>query len=245
MNFMKPALRFTRRGPMVFCAAEQGGPSGSAANADAAAAAKTAAPAAATDGVVDYKAKLLALLGLDDTADDAAIDAKIAEWTDKMAKLPELETSAGNSATALEAANQELERIRGEYQVLFDQDQAAQKAKQEAEVDAIMEQFADRLTDDKAKARIRSILVSDREAGMEILNGLKKPETAAPAEGAGSGTPPSPQHDPNAAADAAMTQEEKITQQNALIKEIQKEGKFTDYESARAEARRRKPELFS
>lgn len=155
----------------------------------------------------DYKAKLLALLGLDDTADDAAIDAKAAEVQTTLAKVPELETTAagaGDASTKLQEANTELERVRGEYQALFDRDQAAQKAKQEAEVDAILEQYADRLTDEKAKARIRAILVSDREAGMEILNGLPVPGAAAssdtPTTAKKEAMPPAPKHDPAATA---------------------------------------------
>lgn len=165
---------------------------------------------------IDYKAKLLAHLGLDETADEAAIDAKAAEIKEAAGKVPDLETAAAgasDAATKLQAANEELERVRSEYQTLFERDQAAQKAAQEAEVDAILEQFADRLTDEKAKARIRAILVNDREAGMEILNGLAKP--AAPGEGGPEkekATPPAPKHDPENATAASQPTEEEIAQ---------------------------------
>lgn len=197
---------------MIFRQADTAAAAGNGGAVDQAAAdaAKAQADAAAAQPM-DYKAELLKLLGLDATADDAAIQAKVAEVQGTLTNVPALETAAagaGDAATKLAEANAELERVRGEYQALFDQDQAAQKQKAEAEVDAILEQFADRLTDEKAKARIRAILVSDREAGMEILNGL--PAAAAAPSGTQdekSATPPAPKHDPAATAQQASAQE--------------------------------------
>jgi hypothetical protein len=188
---------------MVFLAApnEGGGGGGDQAAADAAAAeaAKTEAEKAGTTQPVDYKAELLKLLGLDATADDAAIQAKATEVQATLAKVPDLETTAAgasDASTKLQEANTELERVRTEYQTLYDRDQAAQKQKAEAEVDAILEQYADRLTDEKAKARIRAILVSDREAGMEILNGLPAAAAAPSGTTEKKNEPPAPKHDP-------------------------------------------------
>ena len=208
---------------MFFMDADQGAPSGSAANTEAAPEKKSepAAPEKTdTETAIDHKAKLLALLGLDETADEAAIDAKCAEVTAALSKLPDLETTAGDATSQLEAANAELEKVRGEYQALFERDQAANKAKQEAEVDAILEQFADRFTDDKAKARIRLILLSDREGGLEILNGLPAPG-AVSTEEKKADKPASPQHDPNAEATAA-SETEKAQKISARAKELVK-----------------------
>jgi DNA repair exonuclease SbcCD ATPase subunit len=210
------------------------------------AAAKLEAEKANADQPLDYKAKLLALLGLDANADDAAIEAKVTEVQGTLTKVPELETAAAganDASTKLQEANAELERVRAEYQALFDRDQAAQKQKAEAEVDAILEQFADRLTDAKAQARIRAILVSDREAGMEILNGLPAAAAASSGEEKKKDAPPAPKHDPGA--ETTLSAAEKAAEADKLIAAIRAEGKFKDYTPAREEARRRKPELFS
>lgn len=229
---------------MVFCAADQGGPAGSSENAASAAAAKTAKaePAPAKEGVVDYKAKLLTLLGLDDTADAAAIDAKIAEHSTTMSGVGDLQTKA-STADQLQTQYDDLQKQYAELNLKQEQ---IWKEKQAAEADEILKVYEGHFTDDASKAAIRNILLSDKDAGIAILNGLKKPEAAAAVDKTGDkGTPPSPQHDPNADPNATMTDDEKVAQQNALIKEIRGDGKFTDYEGARAEARRRKPELFS
>jgi hypothetical protein len=230
----------------MFQEADKAAAAGAAA--DPAAAPEKSAESTDAPAPLDYKAELLKVLGLDASADDAAIQAKAAEVQGKLAKVPDLETAAAganDAAEKLRLANEETERVRGEYQVLFERDQAAQKAKQEAEVDAILEQYADRLTDEKAKARIRSILVSDREAGMEILNGLPAAAAAPSTTGEEKKTeePPAPKHDP--ASETGMTDDEKIAKQNELIATIRKEGKFKDYTSAREEARRRDASLFS
>jgi hypothetical protein len=195
---------------MMFQEADKAAAAGAVA--DPAADPEKSAESADAPAAVDYKATLLKLLGLDASADDAAIQAKAAEVQGTLTKVPDLETAAAganDAAEKLRLANEETERVRGEYQVLFERDQAAQKAKQEAEVDAILEQYADRLTDEKAKARIRSILVSDREAGMEILNGL--PAAAAAPSTTGeekkAKEPPAPKHDPAAESEQASANE--------------------------------------
>ena len=196
-----------------------------------------AAAAAAT--VIDYKTKLLALLGLDDTADEAAIDAKVSEVSTAMGGLGELQTKA-SSADDLQT---KLDAIQKQYQELNDQQQALFKAKQEADADEILAVYKDCFTDDAARAAVRNILLSDKDAGIAILNGLKKPEVAAPEVKTPAGDPPAPTHKAKEA--AAPSDEEKIKEQNALIKKIQGEGKFKDYTAAREEARRQKPTLFS
>lgn len=203
--------------------------------ADTPPAAESATASALTLGP-DEIAALLEKLGLDPaTTDVAALLAKIDEMSGA-------QSAAADAAGKLEAANAELEKVRGEYQQLFEREQASAKAKCEAEVDAILEQFGARLTDGKAKERIRALLLSDREAGTDILNGL-------PALGAktAAATPPAPQHDPAAQQQQqqAMTAEHKAAAADQIIKAVLGEGKFTDYSSAREEARRRQPDLFS
>jgi hypothetical protein len=55
--------------------------------------------------------------------------------------------------------------------------------------------------------------------------------------------PPKPVHDPKA--EQPMTVEQRVQAAEALIRKVQKEGKFQDYTAAREEVRRRQPELFS
>lgn len=213
---------------MVFCAADQGAPSGSAANAAAPAVdpTKAAADAAAANATVDYKAKLLSLLGLDDTADAAAIDAKIAEYSTTMGGVPDL-TAKASTADQLQA---KLDELDAKYQALNTEQQALWKAKQEADADEILKVYEGHFVDDASKAAIRNILLSDKDAGIAILNGLKKPEAAVPvvdaaaaaaatADAGKTATPPSPQHDPNAAA-AAATETEKAAKISARAKEL-------------------------
>jgi hypothetical protein len=199
-----------------------------------------AAPSAAQP--IDYKALLLQLLELDPSADDAAIQAAIAEEKAE----PEVDTATTTAATS--ALQTQLETANAR---ILELETAAQQAQQD-EINELIEE-AGELPDD-AKTALRNALTTDRAGGTALLAAMKKPAAPAPpptpAESAGaaaSGTatqPPAPKHNPKGAA-AGPTDAEKITQQNELISKIRKEGKFSDYESARAEARRQKPELFS
>jgi hypothetical protein len=237
--------RFTRRGPVFLQAPDDrngGGGAATDSNPNPGEQVETAQP-------VDYKAVLLDVLSLGPDAADADITAKAEELRTQMASLPSLQEQAAtatDAATRLEQATAENVRLQGEFQRLYDEQEAARKAQQEAEVDTILEQFSDRLTDEKARARIRAILISDREAGMEILNGL--PAAAATTSATGGEEkkdPPAPVHQPNNGDPPQMSADEKAAEAEKLIKDIKAEGKFTDYTSAREEARRRKPELFS
>lgn len=189
------------------------------------------------------RAALATKLGLSADADDAAIWGKIDE-------LLGLSTQAATANSTLTNVQAELDKVRAEFDALYQKQTELEKQKREAEVDTILEQFADRLTDQKAKDRIRTLLLTDRESAMDILQGLPVVNAAADAGSGGAsaagGTPPDAMHDPNAdAANSAMTAEEKAKEAEALIAAIRKEGKFKDYTSAREEARRRKPELFA
>jgi hypothetical protein len=209
---------------------------------DAAAKAKADAAAAAS-GPLDYKTLLVTLLDLDPaTADDAAIkaafDAEEAEPEDDIAALKTKAASADDLQT-------QLDDIQKKYAELNDQQTALYRQKQEADADEILKVYEGHFVDDASKAAIRNILLSDKEAGIAILNGLKKPEPATPSSATDTttGAPPAPKHDPNA--DAAPTAEQKAADAETLIATIRKEGKFKDYTAAREEARRQKPELFS
>lgn len=139
-----------------------------------------------TPAPADYTAKLLALLGLSAEADEAAIDAKIAD----------LQAALGETATAktsLETATAELEKIRGEYSQLFEREQAAVKARAEAEADEVLAGFADRELTDELRGVVRSMLLNgDRQTAVLILNGTAKRPAAQPA----GDQPPAPMHDP-------------------------------------------------
>lgn len=188
---------------MIFCAAEQGGPSGSAANADAAAAAAAAASsstASSADQPIDFKAKLLSLLGLDDTADAATIDAKIAEVSTTMGSVGDLTAKASTA----EELQKKYDDLQLEWQALSQKQQEIDKQQREAQADEILAAYKDQFVDEAAMAPIRNILINDKEAGILILNGLKKPAAAAEVDTTAAvtktATPPPPQHDPNAAA---------------------------------------------
>lgn len=177
-------------------------------------------------------------LGLDPAAatpDEllGAIDAKLGELTSAAGEL-------GTAKTSIEAANAELEKIRAEYQALFEREQQAAKAKAEAEVDAILGLYE---IAPKALPVVRSLLLSDRQAGMDLVEGYpKKGEATARTEE----QPPAPIHDPaQLGAAGEMDGAKKAAESEALIKAIQAEGKFTSYTDAREAARRQRPELFS
>lgn len=187
---------------------------------------------------VDYQAKLLALLGLDATADDAAIDAAISALPNAAAlqtKIAELET---NLATA-------TEKLSG-----FEKEASDRAAA------AVDETLAGYDLPDAAKAVLRDQLLADAEKGQALLSAMPKKDGAAATveamtpdvSGAATPekkTPPAPKHDPKKAAQKELNPQEKVSEQNALIKKIQGEGRFKDYTAAREEARRQKPDLFS
>jgi hypothetical protein len=233
---LKRFQRFTRGGEFFFDA-----PAGDGTNEGGAAKPAAAAPAeAAVPAAIDYKAKLLALLGLDETSDEATVDAKISEISTAMGSMGDLQTKASTA----DQLQKQYDDLQLQYQELNKKQEEIWKAKQAAEADEILKVYEGYFVDDASKAAIRNILLSDKEAGIAILNGLKKPEAAAPA-GDETKTPPPPIHDPKGDAQQQMSDQEKIDKQNALIKQIQGEGKFKSYDDARAEARRRDSSLFS
>jgi len=201
--------------------ADGGGDGGGGPKVDEAAPKVDEPAAAATD---DYKARFLALLSLPAAATDEEIAAKEAEIQATLGSIGDLQTKA-SSATDLQT---QLDEISAKYAELNKQQEAVWKAKQEADADEILKVYEGHFVDDASKAAIRNILLSDKDAGIAILNGLKKPEAGAAAatEGKEADAPPAPKHDP-AAGDAATPSDAEIaTAVSARVKELQK--KFPD-----------------
>jgi len=187
-----------------------------------------------------FRATLIEKLGLAPAEgaaepDDAAI----------FAKLDELTASAGTATTAttdLATAQAELERVRGEYQALFEKEEAARKAVDEAAVNEIMAQYDSRITTPEAKERIRALLLTDREAATIILQGLPPAGAATTAA-----LPPEPMHKEPGEEGGDLTPEQKTAEAEKLIADLRKARPqaFPTYEDARNEIRRQRPELFA
>jgi hypothetical protein len=168
---------------------------------------------------VDYKALLLALLSLPDTATDEEIAAKETEVRGTLGGVGDLQTKA-SSAEELQRQYDELQK---QYQELNTKQEEIWKQKKEAEADEILKVYESHFADDASKAAIRNILINDKEAGILILNGLKKPEAVAPAEETPTtDTPPSPKHD-TAATDDAKVAADRADKISARAKQIVKE----------------------
>lgn len=187
-------------------------------------AAATAIPTEAAKPV-DYKALLLQWLKLDPAADDAAIQAAI----EKEAAEPEIDVAAlQTQASSAADLQRQLDETTQKFNQLYEEQTALQKQKAEADADEILKVYEGFFTDETSKAAIRNILLNDKDAGIAILNGLKKPDVApagaeSPAAGAGKtpATPPAPKHDP-AAQDAALSEEEISKQIQARAAELKK-----------------------
>lgn len=161
-----------------------------------------------------------------------------------LAKVTELVSTAGTAAetgTSLAAAQAELETLRAQYQELFAREETARKQMAEAAADEILAQYADRIRTPEAKAHLRALLLDDKAAAIQILDGLAvgTPAAAEP--------PPEPVHqETDTEGGEGLTAEQKIAEANKLIAELRKtKAAFQDYESARNEIRRRRPDLFA
>lgn len=157
---------------------------------------ETIPPAAPAPAPIDYAAKLLALLGLDTSADEAAVDAKLAELQ-----------GATTKAATVDALQAELDKIRVAHDELWKREQELLQAKRDKEADDILALYADRQLSPEATVKLRALLLSDRESAMTILDGLPKPAAAAPA---GEGQPPAPTHNPGKEQQPGAPSEEEI-----------------------------------
>lgn len=158
--------------------------------------------------------------------------------------------SAGSDMTTLQTQLETLQSAHTELQAQHDAvtSELAQikQSASETEIDTLLEPFADRITDDAAKAALRDLLVSNREAGMALLNGLPAAPSApsAPAEKSEE-PPPKPMH--NQEQDEDGSPEARLAEANQLIAALRKQrpDAFGTYDSARNEIRRTHPHLFA
>lgn len=189
---------------------------------------ETAAPAVEA-GPLDYKACLLDTFSLPADATDAQITEKQTEVKGLLGTLPDLQTQASSA----EQLQTQLDEVQGQYRDLNIKQEELYKQQREAEADEILKVYQDNFIDDASKAAIRTILLNDKDAGIAILNGLKKPEAAAPVVTAPAtggepaaakttpATPPAPTHDPAANA-AAATEQEKAAKISTRARELMK-----------------------
>jgi len=180
---------------------------------------------------LDITPELLAALGI--PADQATPESVLNAITQLAAKAGQADTQVADSASKLAALQAELDGKRTEFEALYQKQQELENAKRDAEVDTILEQFADRLTDEKAKTRIRALLLSDRESAMDILNALP---AAAAAAAPGAVAPPPPIHDPAAQSGSAPSEQEIAAAIKVRVAELQKAQPKAAYNSLFAQA---------
>lgn len=186
---------------MIFRAADAAAIAGGAAPNESSAPAPVVADPAEETAEQTFEQKLRVALGLAETAtDDEVLAALPAPGTD----LAALQTQASTAADLQTQLDAKVAEVNKAYE---DMD-ALRKQQAEAQADDILKVYEGQFTDDASKAAIRAILVSDREAGIAILNGLKKPEAANPAGAkAPVEEPPAPTHDPKKAEQQASETE--------------------------------------
>lgn len=185
-----------------------------------------------TAGQKPLRDYLIEKFSLAPEVDDAAIIAAIESAI----------TDGSTAATQLSEITAKMEAIQADLQIKQSELEALYKAKATAEVDEILKPFEARIPDEAARAAIRNVLMSDRDSGLAILNGL--PGAAAPASPKVN-NPPDATHEDNPTTSDEMTPADKVEKSNALIQQIRREKPSLNYESARDEARRREPNLFS
>jgi hypothetical protein len=198
-------------------------------------------PPEQTPSVSPELAAIIAALGLTPAEGETEVsqDAILAKIQELVASVDSAQATASNLA----AAQAELEKVRGEYQVLFEREEAARKKVEEAAADEILAQYEGRITTPEAKASLRNLLLIDREAGLTILKGLPAAAVAPVSD-----APPKPVHTPPGKEPGQqMTEEQKLAEQNKLIAELRKSRPdvFKTYEAAYAELQRTRPELFA
>ncbi len=156
-----------------------------------------------------FAQKLRAALGLAETATDE-------EVLGALSGMGDLQTQASGA----EELQKQYDDLQAQYAELNKQQEDLYRQKQEADADEILKVYEGSFTDEASKAAIRNILLSDKEAGVAILNGLKKPETASDASKT-TDTPPEPTHDLKKA-EAAASETELADKISARAKELVK-----------------------
>ncbi len=118
---------------------------------------------------------------------------------------------------------------------------AFQQKEKSAATEAALSQFGELATPE-----MRSYYESNPTGALAILNTLQASSTAAAATPAAPAKDlPEVVHDPAKLNGDTKTAESKQAEGEALIKKLRSEGKFSSYDAALNEARRRSPELFA
>jgi phage I-like protein len=113
-----------------------------------------------TENVMDYKAKLIEMLGLAPDADDAAIEAALAAMMNSKAE----------GEVAAKAKEDELVAVKAEKEELKNRAVAAEAAASEARVEADLAAFADVITD---KDSAKTLLLANRAAAVKSFEGFR------------------------------------------------------------------------
>lgn len=193
----------------------------------------SADPAGEEKLAATLQSKLIALLGISPEAEGGEVSEE--QILARITELTSAQGSEGPSAGDLENLKAQLAAKEEELTGLHQQ-------MNEAAIEEILKPFADRLSDEGARAAIRNVLLNDRASGLAILNAL--PPATAEKKKSPEENPPEPMHDPERKDEP--DEAAKLKEAETLIASIRKERPaFSRYEEARAEARRRNPELFS
>jgi hypothetical protein len=168
---------------------------------------------------MDYKAELLAMLGLPAEATDEQITAAYAEHKQKLANSAAL---AGERDALLNRAQAaEAEVAKRDQQILS------------AQVEIDLEQFKDRIAN---RDQVKAQLLANRAGTLVILQALKPAGAEEPLRIGG--REPHPE-----------TEEQKLNNRlvarDALINQVQKELRCSTRAEAYELARKRQPELFT
>lgn len=152
---------------------------------------------------------------------------------------PELKT-AQEKITELEA---ELATVKTSLQEATDKLTEIDNAKSMAEIETLL---ADYELPPETLTAMTDLAKTNRDQAKAILTAMPRKKAAVADES--TATPvekkaPAPLHDPGQQTE--KTPAEKTAEADKLIAAIRKEGKFTTYETARDEARRRQPDLFN
>ncbi|CAN5545983.1 hypothetical protein BH09VER1_BH09VER1_24620 [soil metagenome] len=184
------------------------------------------------------RSALINLLGLAPV--EGATEVTDAEITAKVAEINTAAGSAVDVGNKLTQAQAEVESIRSQLDELLQKEQAACQARDEAAADEILAQYKDRLTTPGSMASMRALLLENRESAVEILNGLPAAAASPVAE-----EPPLPTHK-NPGEAGTVTPEQKAAEAESLIADLRKtKPAFKNYEDARNEIRRLRPDLFA
>ncbi len=144
-------------------------------------------------------------------------------------KITQLEAELATAQTSLQEATGKLTEI--------------ENAKSMAEIETLL---ADYELPPETLTAMTDLAKTNRDQAKALLTAMPKkkaPEVVAPVIPVVAKEAPKPMHNPGQPAE--KTPAEKIAEADKLIAAIRKEGKFTTYETARDEARRRQPDLFN